>query len=121
MNAFSMLYTFTAYHLNYRHANYLEIEPKGPPLQILIVELYLDRDWQFITAVHLGPAGQSRHQNVDASLGPKRNQIILIEQCRARPYKAQVSAQHGKQLRQFIEAAAAEETANGSQIICWIR
>jgi hypothetical protein len=47
----------------------------------------VDRDWQFITAVHLCPAGQSRHQNMNTSLGPQRHQIILVEQCRARPDK----------------------------------
>ena len=87
MNAFLMLYTFAAHHLNYRHADYLEIEYNRSSMQILIVELYLDRDWQFITAVHLCPAGQSRHQNMNTSLGPQRHQIILVEQCRARPDK----------------------------------
>jgi hypothetical protein len=56
MNAFSMPYTFAAYHLNYRHANYLEIEPKAPPLQILIVKLHLDWDRQFVAPVDLCPA-----------------------------------------------------------------
>jgi hypothetical protein len=65
-----MLYPLATYNLNYRHANYLEIEDKRSPLQILIVKLYLDGNWQFIAAVHLRPTGQSRHQNVDASLGP---------------------------------------------------
>jgi hypothetical protein len=81
-----MVYSFAAQYFQGRHAKNLKIKLKGPPLQILIVELYLDRDWQFVTAVHLGPPGQSRHQSVYATFSPEQNQIILIEQSRTRPY-----------------------------------
>jgi hypothetical protein len=83
-----MLYSFAPDNPNYRHANNLEIENKRPPMEILIVELYLDKDRQFIAAVHLSPSGQSRHKLVNTSLSSGRNQIVLIEQCRARPHHA---------------------------------
>src|ERR1035437_221837 len=116
-----MVYAFTAYNLNHSHTNDLEIEHKRSPLQILIIELHFDWDRQFITAVHLRPSGQSRHQNVDSSLGPQRHKIILIEQGRTRSDKTQVARKNAPQLRQFVEAGSAKEAANRSEIDCWIR
>ena len=88
---FSMLNAFGAQDLDECHPHYLEIEQKRSPLQILIVELYLDGDRQFITSVHLCPAGQPGHKHVNASLGPECYQIVLVEQCWTRPDETQVA------------------------------
>lgn len=75
-----MTYAFSVCDLNQRHANNLEIEFQRSPLQILVIELHLDRDWQFIAAVYLGPSGEPRYQQVNPSFGSERYEIILIKQ-----------------------------------------
>lgn len=85
-------------------------------MQILIIELHLNGDRQLITAIHLCPAGQSRHENMNAPLSPKRDKIILIEQSRARSNKTEVTRKDAPKLRQFVETRPAQEAADGSQI-----
>jgi hypothetical protein len=85
-------------------------------VQILAIQTDLLEDRQFVAPVHLRPASDPWEKFMDPGFGPECDQVDLIEQSRARPYKAQVAAQHRKQLRQFIEAAAAEEAANWREV-----
>jgi hypothetical protein len=112
----SMPYAFAAYDLNHGHANDKPIELKRPPLKIFIIELYLDWDGQFVTAVDLCPASQSRGELVNASLGPECHEIVLIEQRRAGSDKIQVAHKNAEQLRQFIETRPAKEAPDRGQI-----
>ena len=77
-----MLYAFAAYDLNHGHPNDKPIEPKRPSLKIFIIELYLDWDRQFVTAVDLCPASQSGREFVNVSLCTECHEVVLIEQCR---------------------------------------
>jgi hypothetical protein len=90
-------------------------------MQILIIKLDLDRDRQLISAVYLSPAGQPRHENMNASLSSERDKIILIKQGRARSNKTQVVRKNAPQLRQFVETRPAKEATYGSQINLRIR
>jgi hypothetical protein len=50
---------------------------------------------------------------MNAPLSAKRHQIILIEECRARPDKTQVARKNAPQLRQFVETRLAENLPKG--------
>jgi hypothetical protein len=54
-----MVYTLLVQNLAYSHINDGEVESNGPPVQVLIIELYLDRDRQLITPIDLSPSGES--------------------------------------------------------------
>src|ERR1039458_1501716 len=108
-----MMHALLVQHLTQSPTNNRNIEPERPPLQVFKIELNLVGDRQFIAAVHLRPTGQSRYKKMNAPLSSKRDEIILIEQRRARSNKTQVTHQDAPQLRQFVEARAAKEAAYG--------
>lgn len=56
-----IVHTLLVQHLAYSHTDNGKVESNRPPMQILIIELYLGRDRQLITPVNLGPSGQSGH------------------------------------------------------------
>jgi len=51
-----------------------------------------------------------------ALLGTQFNQVVLIEQRRARPHKTHVADQNAPQLRQLVQAAFAQKAADGRQV-----
>ena len=93
---------------------------KRLPLQILKIELDFGGDRQLIAAIHLCPAGQSRHENMNAPFSPERDKIILIEQGWERTNKTQVNLKNAPQLRQLVETCSTKETTNPRQVSRWI-
>src|SRR5450830_775345 len=95
----SMRYPIPPEHLHQRQPQNPNIKPKRLAVKIFHIELHFVRYRQLIAAIHLRPAGQPGHQRMHTLLGTQFNQVVLIEQGRARPYKTHVAGQNAPQLR----------------------
>lgn len=103
-------------HFQGRQENDPEIEKKRALAQIVFVQGNLLWDRQFVAAVDLCPAGQTRQQSVDAALYAQGYEVVLIEKGRARADDAHLPFEDAPELRQFVEAGFAQEGADRRQI-----
>ncbi len=104
-----------AQHAQGREAQDTRIAPERLVLQIPRIQRHFLRYGQLIAAIDLRPAGQAGAQGVDVGLGAQCDQVVLVVQRRARADPAHFAAQNVPELRQFIQAAAAQKTADGGE------
>lgn len=93
-----------------------KVQPEGLSFQIVDIQRHLLRNRQFITTIDLRPTGQTRHQFMNPAAGAQLNQVMLIEQGWPGTDKTHVALDDAPQLRQLIQTALAQETANGREI-----
>src|SRR5262249_31401422 len=88
----------------------LQVEPEGPVVEVPEVQVDSLRPADRLAPVHLRPAGDARldRQAAAVVVGVAGD---LLDEIRARPDEAHLAAQHVPELRQLIEAGAAEESA----------
>jgi RNA-directed DNA polymerase len=95
-------------HLDKGEPQNADVEPQRLTSQVFHIQLHFYRNRQLVAAVHLCPAGESRNQFVNTLLSAQLNQVVLIEQGRARPDKTHVTYQDAPQLRQLVQTAFAQ-------------
>ena len=99
-------------HANERAKETLAVEKETLALYVFAVEGRLHRDFQFVAAVDLRPAGQAHGHVVRAVLVAFFNQVVLVPQRRTRANDAHGPFENVEHLREFIEASLAEEPAH---------
>ena len=79
-----MLHPFMAENFENRQKKYLHVEHQGSIVQIIDIELNLNRNRQFIPTVNLCPTGNSGNKMMNAFLRSQLNEIFLVKQRRPR-------------------------------------
>lgn len=93
----------------------VKVEAQGLAGEVLGVHADLLGDTEVVTAVDLGPAGEAGGKFVDAVLGAQFNQVVLVEQRRARADNAHVAFEDAPELGELVEGRATEEGADGGE------
>ncbi len=74
-----MLYPFSEQNFSDSQADNYEIKFEALPLQVFVIELHFEGNRQLVTAIDLRPTCETWHQQVNAPLCPKGDEVVLIE------------------------------------------
>ena len=97
--------------------HYLQVERKGSMVEIILVKGDFYRDRQVVPAVYLRPAGDARHEQMNALASSQFDEVVLVEKRRPRPDKSHVPLQDAEQLRQFVQAVSPKDPADSCQVL----
>jgi hypothetical protein len=81
-------------HLQRRQREDAQVEGEALPLEVGAVETHFFFDRELVAAVDLGPSGDARPQPVHALGRPQGDQVVLVEERRARSDEAHVALEH---------------------------
>lgn len=105
-------HTVTLKHANERTEEALAVEKETLALYVFAIEGRLHRDFKFVAAVNLRPAGKTHGHVICTVLVAFFNQVVLVPQRRTRADNAHGPLENIEHLREFIEAGLAEEPAH---------
>ena len=104
----------------YRSEKALYVERETQFLDVFAVQFSLYRDFEFVPAVYLRPAGKPGAYRIRAVFVAFGNEIVLIPESGARSDNRHLSEQNVEKLRQLVEARLSQELPYRREILIGI-